>query len=141
MRERKYKPVAELYNGKYFIYDIGTDISERVSFVKINPFYPTVLFNGMINPLIPYAIRGAIWYQGESNVGRSEQYEKLFPAMIQDWRDRWNMEFPFYYAQISPYRYTNDPKMEVSQKLREGLEKITKIIKYWNGRYFRYREF
>ena len=47
---------------------------------------PTALFNGMIAPLVPFAIRGAIWYQGESNVGRARQYEELFPLMIRDWR-------------------------------------------------------
>lgn len=67
---------------------------------------PTVLYNGMIAPLIPYAIRGAIWYQGESNVGRAKQYQKLFPAMIQNWRDDWGRgEFPFYFVQIAPYKY------------------------------------
>ena len=48
------------------------------------------LFNAMINPLIPYTIKGALWYQGESNVGRAEQYQKLFPAMIKDWRQEWS---------------------------------------------------
>ena len=51
-----------------------------------NPNQPSVLYNSMIKPLVPFAIRGAIWYQGESNVGRAEQYAKLFPAMIADWR-------------------------------------------------------
>jgi sialate O-acetylesterase len=62
------------------------------------------LFNGMINPLIPYAIRGVIWYQGESNVGRAEQYRTLFPAMIKDWRDHWKQgDFPFLFVQIAPW--------------------------------------
>ncbi|MHB9138534.1 MAG: sialate O-acetylesterase, partial [Victivallaceae bacterium] len=54
-----------------------------------NPNSPSVLFNGMINPLIPFAIRGAIWYQGESNASRASQYRTLFPSMIQDWRTNW----------------------------------------------------
>jgi sialate O-acetylesterase len=62
------------------------------------------LYNGMIAPLMPYAIRGAIWYQGESNVGRAEQYRTLFPAMIKDWRDHWKQgEFPFLFVQIAPW--------------------------------------
>lgn len=70
-----------------------------------NPNQPAVLFNGMIAPLIPYAIKGAIWYQGESNVGRARQYEKLFPLMVSDWRNLWNEpDFPFYFVQIAPFR-------------------------------------
>jgi sialate O-acetylesterase len=61
-------------------------------------------FNGMIAPLVPYAIRGVIWYQGESNVGRAEQYRTLFPAMIKDWRDHWKQgDFPFLFVQIAPW--------------------------------------
>ena len=58
--------------------------------------HPTLLYNRMIHPLQPYAVRGVIWYQGESNVGRAEQYEKLFPAMITGWRNAWQQgAFPF----------------------------------------------
>jgi len=74
-----------------------------------NPNTPTVLYNGMIAPLIPFAIRGAIWYQGEANVGRAAQYEQLFPDMISDWRSRWKEgNFPFYFVQIAPYKYGGD---------------------------------
>ena len=60
----------------------------------------------MIAPLIPYAIRGAIWYQGESNVGRAYQYRTLFPAMIANWRADWGQgDFPFGFVQIAPFRY------------------------------------
>ena len=63
------------------------------------------LFNGMISPLIPYAIKGAIWYQGESNSGKPKQYQTLFPAMIADWRKLWNAgEFPFLFVQVAPFR-------------------------------------
>jgi len=62
------------------------------------------LFNGMIAPLVPYAIKGAIWYQGESNQQNAKQYQTLFPAMIADWRTRWNSgEFPFLFVQVAPY--------------------------------------
>ena len=69
---------------------------------------PTALFNGMIAPLVPYGIRGAIWYQGESNRTRGRQYRTLFPAMIEDWRLRFGHLFPFYFVQIAPYGYRND---------------------------------
>ena len=66
---------------------------------------PTVLFNGMIAPLLPYAIRGVIWYQGESNVRREQQYRTLFPSLIADWRQAWGQgEFPFLFVQIAPHR-------------------------------------
>ena len=64
----------------------------------------TTLFNAMVNPIIPYAIKGAIWYQGESNASQSRLYRSLFPAMIADWRARWNQgKFPFLFVQIAPY--------------------------------------
>lgn len=70
---------------------------------------PTSLFNAMIAPLVPYAMRGAIWYQGESNRGRGEQYRRLFPTLIEDWRRRWGRgDFPFYFVQIAPFGYGND---------------------------------
>jgi sialate O-acetylesterase len=69
-----------------------------------SPSAPTVLFNGMIAPLLPYAIRGVIWYQGEANVGRERQYQTLFPAMIADWRRQWGEgDFPFLFVQIAPF--------------------------------------
>jgi sialate O-acetylesterase len=62
------------------------------------------LFNGMVNPIIPFGIKGAIWYQGESNAGRAEQYRKLFPAMIEDWRKHWGEgDFPFLFVQLANY--------------------------------------
>jgi sialate O-acetylesterase len=65
------------------------------------------LYNGMIAPLIPYAIRGAIWYQGESNVGGAYQYRTLFPAMIANWRADWGEgDFPFGFVQIAPFGYS-----------------------------------
>jgi sialate O-acetylesterase len=66
----------------------------------------STLYNAMIAPLIPYAIRGAIWYQGESNLERAYQYRTLFPAMIANWRSDWAQgDFPFGFVQLAPYRY------------------------------------
>ncbi|MGH2643802.1 MAG: sialate O-acetylesterase, partial [Chitinophagaceae bacterium] len=79
---------------------------KSASLLSQNPNTPTVLYNGMIAPIIPFAMRGVIWYQGESNVGRAAQYAQLFPAMIHDWRNRWHEgEFPFYFIQIAPFPY------------------------------------
>lgn len=70
--------------------------------------FPTLLYNAMIHPLIPYTIRGALWYQGESNAGRAVQYRKAFPLMIEDWRKRWNQgDFPFYFVQLATFRAAN----------------------------------
>lgn len=70
---------------------------------------PTSLFNSMINPLIPYTLQGFLWYQGESNRLNPEEYKSLFPAMVEDWRNRWQIgDIPFYYVQIAPYRYSGD---------------------------------
>ena len=64
------------------------------------------LYNGMIAPLIPYGIRGAIWYQGEANLGRAHQYRTLLPAMIANWRTDWAQgDFPFGIVQLAPFRY------------------------------------
>ncbi len=116
----KYKAVAEIYEKKFYVYNKKSSISNRPNFLKLNAFLPKMLFNSMINPLIPFSIKGAIWYQGESNVGRDEEYRILFPGLIEDWRSRWGMEFPFYYVQIAPFSYTKDPTKNVSQKLREA---------------------
>jgi sialate O-acetylesterase len=78
---------------------------------------PTVLYNGMIAPLEPYAIRGVIWYQGESNVGRERQYRTLFPTMIADWRRAWGEgDFPFLFVQIAPFS-GNSPELREAQLL------------------------
>ncbi|WP_316767321.1 sialate O-acetylesterase [Pedobacter frigiditerrae] len=92
---------------------------------------PTTLYNGMLHPVIGYGIKGAIWYQGESNVDKPDRYEDLFPAMVSNWRKAWGMgEFPFYYAQIAPNKYkpiVNNPKSN-SAFLRDAQRKsLTKI--------------
>lgn len=69
-----------------------------------NPWLPTSLRNGMITPIVPFAIRGAIWYQGESNAGAAWQYRTLFPAMISDWRKAWGQgDLPFYFVQLANF--------------------------------------
>jgi sialate O-acetylesterase len=65
---------------------------------------PSLCYNAMINPLIPYAFQGVLWYQGESNSGRSYQYRKAFPLLINDWRQKWNNpNMPFYFVQLATF--------------------------------------
>jgi sialate O-acetylesterase len=67
-------------------------------------YAPGALFNGMILPFAPFALRGVLWYQGESNVGQEAEYRELFPAMIRDWRAHWPQgDFPFYFVQIQNF--------------------------------------
>ena len=87
-----------------------------------NPNRPTVLYNAMISPLIPFAIRGAIWYQGESNAGRAYQYRTLFPTLINDWRAHWGQgDLPFLFVQLANFRAVNpEPVDDAWAELREA---------------------
>lgn len=119
----KYRLIAEMHQGKFYVYNLKTtNFKARKAILKINPNIPSVLHNAMLNPLIPFTIKGAIWYQGEANVGRAKQYKQLFPAMIENWRSKWNYNFPFYFVQIAPFQYhsNNNVELDVSQKLREA---------------------
>lgn len=85
------------------------------------------LYNGMIAPLVNYTIRGAIWYQGESNSGRAAQYSYLFPAMIQNWRNDFGQgDFPFLLVQLAPYSSGNSAGTPYAE-LRESQQYSTKM--------------
>jgi sialate O-acetylesterase len=83
---------------------------------------PLGLYNGMIAPLLNYTIKGVIWYQGESNTGRPREYQRLFPALIADWRRQWNQgDFPFLYVQLANYMQVKDQPSESNwAELREA---------------------
>ncbi len=68
------------------------------------PGTPTVLYNAMIHPLLNFKVKGAIWYQGESNAGKAYEYRTLFTAMIKDWRKAFKTELPFMLVQLAPYK-------------------------------------
>nr|WP_319997323.1 sialate O-acetylesterase [uncultured Draconibacterium sp.] len=94
------------------------------SFPKIlnYQYYPTVLFNSMINPLIPYGIKGFIWYQGESNAAAAYDYRELFPMLIKDWRQHWQQSnLPFLFVQLANYMERNSlPSESEWAELREA---------------------
>lgn len=80
---------------------------------------PTLLYNGMIHPIEKYGIKGAIWYQGESNEGRGEEYQTLFPLLIEDWRERWEQDFSFYFVQLANFNASN-PEEAPWAEIREA---------------------
>jgi len=126
----KYQPVAELIGNKFYIYNFAAaEFLQKERPKTLGPYSPATLFNAMVNPVLNYRIKGAIWYQGEANVGRAEQYEKIFPLMIQNWRDAWGIkDFPFYYVQIAPWVYAGlDTDNSVS--LREAQAKSLSVPK------------
>lgn len=86
-----------------------------------SPWLTAGLYNAMIAPLVPYAIQGAIWYQGESNAGRAYQYRKLFPAMITDWRNAWGYPLSFHFVQLANFTdVLPDPVESDWAELREA---------------------
>lgn len=103
-------------------YLVEKDLGLRPAAAGGLPSIAGVLYDGMISPLIPYGIRGAIWYQGEANAGRAEQYRKLFPAMINNWRQDWGEgAFPFYFVQLANFMKTNSEPVESDwAELREA---------------------
>ena len=87
-----------------------------------NQHRPGNLYNGVLRPIIGYGIRGAIWYQGESNAGRAYQYRNLFPLMIQNWRNEWGQgDFPFYWVQLADFmQEAPEPRESGWAELREA---------------------
>ncbi len=96
-------------------------------YAKVKTRVPnTALYNGMIAPIVPLSIRGAIWYQGESNAPNPELYSRVFPNMVQNWRDKFQQgDFPFYYVQIAPFHY---PKGKNGVGIREVQRECLDII-------------
>lgn len=87
---------------------------------------PSSLYNAMIAPLLNYPIKGAIWYQGESNAGKAYEYRTLFATMIKDWRARWNVgDFPFLLVQLAPY---GNPQANTWPEMREAQLMATQAL-------------
>jgi len=108
------KPYELLMNNQKFDlkgkwhYRLGAEMAPAPAQTFVR-WKPTGLFNGMIAPLTNYAIKGVVWYQGESNAERPNEYAELFPAMIQNWRKKWNRgDFPFLFVQLHNYMESYD---------------------------------
>jgi sialate O-acetylesterase len=102
------KPILDRAAGQLQQYEANKDKpgadGKKPADPRLNPHYPSSLYNGMIAPIAGYGIRGAIWYQGESNAGRAYQYRLLMPTMIQSWRTAWKQgDFPFYQVELANF--------------------------------------
>lgn len=84
------------------------DLPPRPSRLELGPWTPSALYNGMLAPLAGLRPRGAIWYQGESNRARADQYRRLFPALVRSWREAMSSDLAFYAVQIAPFGYGGD---------------------------------
>ena len=127
--EWSYLPIAKYFNGQFYLFGGNLAAFQEMPQIELafDAHTPTSLYNGMIAPLAPYRIKGTIWYQGESNVGEHELYEKLFPTMIESWRHVWKQgDFPFYFVQIAPYHY-GEPTGIFSAQLREAQRKSLSV--------------
>jgi sialate O-acetylesterase len=103
--------------------DFLREAAAKQKIVPWGPVEPARIYNAMINPLIPFRIAGVLWYQGEANTINCYAYKQLLSALITSWRDKWGYEFPFYYAQIAPYKYGNPFEgVEVRDAQRRVLE-------------------
>jgi sialate O-acetylesterase len=98
------------------------DLEPTIPQVHYNQYHPVVLYNAMVNPLIPYGIKGFIWYQGEANDSVAYKYRKMFPLMISDWRQRWGQgNLPFLYVQLANFKKTQpEPSESEWAELREA---------------------
>jgi sialate O-acetylesterase len=98
-----------------------TDFPAVPKRINGEPNHPSVLYNAMIYPIVPYKIKGAIWYQGEANTGRAIQYRELLPLMITDWRKSFGSDFPFYIVQLANYTaLQTEPVESTWAELREA---------------------
>ncbi len=136
--EWRYKIEHKLAN-----WDFPAHAGRRPAAPGGNQNSPTALFNAMLNPIVPYAIAGAIWYQGESNVGRDGQYVRLLSAMIEDWRSHWDQktagtlgkeagrDFPFYIVQLANFMpiSTSPGNSDGFARLRQAQTKVANTVK------------
>jgi len=116
-----YEPLMKRWKETEVKYEADKSDAKLAS-TMTNQHRPANLYNARVLPLVPYAFRGVIWYQGETNVGRAYQYREMFPLMIQNWRDTWDQgDFPFYWVQLADYmKETSEPGGSAWAELREA---------------------
>ena len=115
--------------AEYELPELEPAAKEKVPPLTGQHVLPGRLFQGMVHPILPYAIRGVLWYQGESNTGSASLYRISFPLLINDWRQHWQQgDFPFYYCQLANYRAkTDQPGESVWADLREAQAKTLSV--------------
>ncbi len=121
-RMKLYAPSGAVLENLAGPWKYKTGLEPAFPEIKGYSHYPASLYNGMLHPIIPFGIKGVIWYQGESNAGRAYQYRALFQSMIEDWRIRWGMNyFPFLFVQLANYMdIPAQPKEDDWAELREA---------------------
>ena len=126
----KAEPIALAGDWSYKASTPMEELSSPPEPIGTNPNRVTLLYNGMIAPLKPFPIKGAIWYQGESNASRAAQYRKLLPTLIRDWRDAFEVgDFPFYIVQLANYmEVRKEPANSQWAELREAQYLATKKL-------------
>jgi len=129
--EWKYKMLGCFENPLAFrLFDNNSNIENRPK-LALSQQSPTMIYNAMISPLVPFKIKGVIWYQGENNVSNAEEYAASFPLLIKAWRNKWNQkEFPFYYVQIAPHDYGSKkaPILREAQRLALKLPNTGMVV-------------
>lgn len=135
LRSQHAADFAAFYEARNAAYEAGKPLPAR-PWVENKLFHqhrPANLFNGRVMPLVPFAIKGVIWYQGESNANRAYQYRDLFPLTIQSWRDAWGQgDFPFYWVQLADFKAeAKSPESSPWAELREAqtmtLDRLPKV--------------
>lgn len=117
----------ETVDGKYSLageWQYKTSVETKdYHYEDVTPnLYYGLLYNAMIDPIKDYAIKGAIWYQGENNAGQAYNYRTLFPTLIKDWRAKWGYDFPFYWTQLAAFmpKAETPPAVDSWAELREA---------------------
>ena len=106
------------------------ELGKRPEVPFAGPNNPTVLHNAMVHPIVPYSVRGTIWYQGESNAGRAYQYRQLMPMLVKDWRLKWKNEMPFYWVQLANFlEPSKEPAASKWAELREAQSMALRVPK------------
>lgn len=111
-RAQAWTPRPVLEGTPAFQEVFGRHEREKVTAKGYTPVAPSTLYNGMIAPLVPFAVRGVIWYQGEGNVGSPKLHESLFPALIRSWLEAWGSELPFLFVQLASHLARKDAPVE-----------------------------